>query len=98
MLGSKCKDAHNLFDFHVEEKFVQILFDFCPEDNLPFSQDMVKFTEKELDIWFMLNDENFTASLDWEHVDDDDDPDDDDDEDALASHDMGHGSHPSSII
>ena len=46
----------------------------------------------------MLNDENFTASLDWEHVDDDDDPDDDDDEDALASHDMGHGSHPSSII
>ena len=40
----------------------------------------------------MLNDENFTASLDWEHVDDDDD------EDALASHDMGHGSHPSSII
>ena len=46
----------------------------------------------------MLNDENFTASLDWEHVEDDDDPDDDDDEDALASHDMGHGSHPSSII
>ena len=50
MLGSKCKDAHNLFDFHVEEKFVQILFDFCPEENLPFLQDLVKFTEKELDI------------------------------------------------
>ena len=85
MLGSKCKDAHNLFDFHVEEKFVQILFDFCPEENLPFLQDMVKFTEKELDIWFMLNDdfykenndENFTTSLDWEHVDDDDDYDND---------------------
>ena len=44
------QDAHNLFDFHVEEKFVQILFDFCPEENLPFLQDMVKFTEKELDI------------------------------------------------
>ena len=64
------QDAHNLFDFHVEEKFVQILFDFCPEENLPFSQDMVKFTEQELDIWFMLNDdfykennaENFTTN------------------------------------